>query len=353
MNNERKIIHLDMDCFYAAIEMRDRPELKNKPIAVGGKPNERGIVCTANYLAREFGVRAPIPMSRAVKLCPDLYVIAPRFDAYRLESREIRKIFAQYTDRIEPLSLDEAYLDVSHEKMKTATIIAHEIKEKIKSQRQLTCSAGVSVNKLIAKIASDLKKPDGVSVIPPEKVAAFVEQLPVKKLWGVGAKTLEKISALGVANCAQLQKISYLELQHHFGKFGGTLYDFCRGIDHREVETQDVRKSLSVENTFMEDIFQGQELLEKVDECYEELKVRYEKELRKGDLLIKSLFVKVKYKDFSQVLSEASRLEFNQESYRQLVLRKLNIKDGVRLIGCGIKFHSTKDQDKEQLSFDL
>ena len=250
----RKIIHVDMDAFYASVEQRDRPELRGLPLAVGGA-SERGVVMTASYEARRFGVRSAMPTHRARRLCPELVVVAPRFDAYREASRQIRAIFERTTDRVEPLALDEAYLDVTEPKRgpPSATLLARAIKEEIRSATGLSASAGVSTGKFLAKIASGLEKPDGLTVIPPERAQAFLAQLPIERFHGVGPRTAERLRAIGVRNGADLRAVAPAELERLLGKPGRFLVEVARGIDERPVVSDRQRKSLGAETTFARD----------------------------------------------------------------------------------------------------
>ncbi len=245
----RKIIHIDMDCFYAAIEMRDFPEIASMPVAVGGSPNQRGVISTCNYVARKFGVHSAMATANALRICPSLVIQPTRMDVYREESHHIRAIFAEYTHKIEPLSLDEAYLDVtgSHQHQGSASWIAEAIRERIYQTRNLTASAGIAPNKSLAKIASDWHKPNGQMVIPPERVEAFMQELPVRKLFGVGPVMEMRLKMLGIQTCGELQARSKVELIKHFGSMGTRLYELSRGIDAREVISERVRKSISVE----------------------------------------------------------------------------------------------------------
>ncbi|RYD34079.1 MAG: DNA polymerase IV, partial [Verrucomicrobiaceae bacterium] len=238
MSRDRKIIHIDMDCFYAAIEERENPSLRGKPLAVGGS-SRRGVLTTANYEARKYGCRSAMPVFKALELCPHLTLVPVRFDLYRAESSRIRAIFGRFTEIIEPLSLDEAYLDVSHLESSGA-VIAREIRAQIREERGITASAGIARNKLVAKIASEWNKPDGQHEVTPEEFDAFIAALPVGKLWGVGKKMRGKLAALGVETCADLQRIDKIELARRFGKWGLELWDLARGIDDRPVETDRV-----------------------------------------------------------------------------------------------------------------
>src|SRR5499425_2662776 len=252
----RKIIHIDMDAFYASVEQRDNPELRGKPVAVGGS-RERGVVAAASYEARKFGVHSAMPSITANRKCPDLIFVKPRFDAYKAISLQIREIFAEYTPIIEPLSLDEAYLDVT-ENLKgivSATQIAEEIRAKIRVETELTASAGVSYNKFLAKLASDHRKPDGLFVITPQMGPAFVETLAVRKFHGVGPATARKMAGLGIATGLDLRAQSQAFLQLHFGKAGSYYYWAARAVDERPVRADRIRKSVGAENTFAADLF--------------------------------------------------------------------------------------------------
>ncbi len=260
--DSRKIIHIDMDCFYAAVEVKYQPRLKGKPVAVGGSPDGRGgVLTTANYEARQFGVKSAMTSNQALRLCPELILVPPDFSKYKAESAKVRMILERYTDLIEPLSLDEAYLDVTGPRLNdgsfqtvSATRIAQQIRNEIKTELQLTASAGVAPNKFLAKIASDLNKPDGIAVIRPEEVERFVETLPVEKIWGVGKVTAEKLKRKGLSTCGDLQKLSLKRLVDEFGSWGAQLYDYSRGIDHRVVKAERERKSLTVEETYNHDL---------------------------------------------------------------------------------------------------
>src|SRR5688572_8550149 len=245
----RKIIHCDCDCFYAAIEMRDNPALREVPLAVGGRPDQRGVVATCNYEARRYGIHSAMATAQALKLCPHLVVIPPAMDKYRAASKQILAIYHDYTDLVEPLSLDEAYLDVSESThcKGSATLIAQEIRQRIFATVGITASAGVAPNKFVAKIASDWHKPDGLCLVRPDEVDAFVAALPVKKLHGVGKVTAAKLNKLGAETCGDLRSWTLADLEQHFGRFGTRLHDLCRGIDEREVSTSRERKSISTE----------------------------------------------------------------------------------------------------------
>lgn len=350
MNTLRKIIHIDMDCFYAAIEMRDFPELANKPIAVGGEANRRGVIATCNYAARAFGVRSAMPTAQALKLCRHLIVRPGRMEVYRQESQYIRALFEEYTDLIEPLSLDEAYLDVTNSLncKGSATWMAQELRERIFQARQLTASAGIAPNKSLAKIASDWHKPNGQKVIRPEEVADFVVSLPVRKLFGVGPKMEEKLNVLNIKTCGDLQQHSMDYLLSEFGVIGQRLYDLARGVDDRPVNPERIRKSISVEETYLND-------LPNVEACFAalpELMLRLEARIRRaGDIFgIHNLFVKLKFNDFQQTTVERVHDRLDLTILQQLIhegfLRK---RMPVRLLGVGIKLKPEHLEESVQL----
>jgi len=336
-----------MDCFYAAIEVRDNSSLAGKPVAVGGD-NPRSVVCTASYEARRFGVRSAMPMMRAKVLCPGLVILPPRFPAYKTESLRIREIFAEYTELIEPLSLDEAYLDVSASK-RYASSIAREIRQRIAKETGLTASAGIAANKMLAKIASDWEKPDGQFTITPDQVQDFIKPLPVRKIPGVGPVLTEQIARLGAQTCGQLQQMGMDVLIRHFGKSSYELYQRCRGIDERPVETDTARKSMSTECTFEKD-------LQRLDECVVQLRDLYD-QLQK-DLLkvegrsIHKLFVKVKFSDFQQTTRECVHARADMEVFLRLLQEAYKRSDqGVRLLGLGVKFYDLDRYEQLMLNF--
>ncbi len=293
----RKIIHVDMDAFYASVEQRDNPELRGKPLAVGGSA-ARGVVAAASYEARAFGVHSAMPSVTAKRKCPDLIFVPPRFDVYRAVSQQIREIFAEYTPLIEPLSLDEAYLDVTQnlKGMEVATEIALEIRTKIKQVTGLNASAGISYNKFLAKMASDLNKPNGQAVITPKNGPAFVETLPVKKFHGVGPATAERMRKYGIETGLDLKSKPLAFLQEHFGKAGSYFYGIARGIDERQVKANRIRKSIGAEDTFVEDI-------DDLQLATAELRPLAEKVWRyceTGGMGARTVTVKIKYSDFTQ-----------------------------------------------------
>ncbi|RVK17060.1 DNA polymerase IV [Sinorhizobium medicae] len=294
----RKIIHIDMDAFYASVEQRDNPELRGKPVAVG-YPAARGVVAAASYEARKFGVHSAMPSVTAKRKCPDLIFVPHRFEVYRAVSRQIHAIFAEYTPLIEPLSLDEAYLDVTEnlKGMELATEIAEEIRARIRAETGLTASAGVSYNKFLAKIASDQRKPDGLFVITPKHGPEFVQMLPVKKFHGVGPTTAEKMKRLGIETGADLKARDLAFLQQHFGKSGPYFYWIARGIDGREVKPDRIRKSVGAEDTFREDIHD----LETAREGLRPLMDKVWHYCEAGSIRGKTVTLKVKWSDFTQI----------------------------------------------------
>jgi DNA polymerase-4 len=292
----RKIIHIDMDAFYASVEQRDRPEIKGKPVIVGGDPNSRGVVAACSYEAREFGIHSAMASSTAYKLCPQAVFIRPRFDAYRAVSSEIREIFYEYTDLVEPLSLDEAFLDVTEnfKGMPSATLIAREIKKKIYEKTgKLTASAGVSFNKFLAKIASDLNKPDGITVITPEMADEFIDRLPIRKFFCVGKVTEEKMVNLGSKTGAYLKKFEKEQLIEFFRKSGSYFYDIAHGMDERPVEPNRIRKSIGKETTFSEDL----DDTDQMPEILEDIAVRLEDSLIKREAKGRTLTLTARFRN--------------------------------------------------------
>lgn len=301
----RKIIHIDMDAFYASVEQRDNPLYRGKPLVVGGLPEGRGgVVATASYEARKYGIRSAMSSKMAHRLCPAAIFIRPRFDAYKEASQKIRAIFFRYTDLVEPLSLDEAYLDVTEDKLGigSAMDIAAQIKAAIREELGLTASAGVSINKFLAKTASDLQKPDGLTFIGPSKAEAFMEKLPVEKFYGVGKVTAEKMKALGLLTGADLKALSHKELVQHFGKAGAFYYKIVRGIDDRKVESHRETKSISAEDTFPQDLVSLDDLYQELDKIAGTVAERLKKYRLKG----RTLTLKIKYHDFRQITRSKS-----------------------------------------------
>lgn len=334
----RKIIHIDMDAFYASVEQKDNPELKGKPVAVGGSGN-RGVVAAASYEARRYGVRSAMPGKIAKQKCPQLIFVKPRFSRYKEISSIIRTIFYEYTDLVEPLSLDEAFLDVTTNKfeMDVATDIAMEIKEKIKAKTLLTASAGISINKFVAKVASGMNKPDGLTLIHPSKVDAFIKQLPIESFFGVGKATAARMKNHGIFNGADLQKFTKMELVEKFGKMGRYFYDVAQGIDERPVRADRIRKSVSVENTYDKDLIS----IEEIKAALKLLTVKLVNSLERLDIKGKTVKLKIRYIDFTTYSRQKTFLSYTrnakliQESAEELI-DALEINQPVRLLGIGL-----------------
>ncbi|MCK0070867.1 DNA polymerase IV [Kordiimonas laminariae] len=353
----RKIIHIDMDAFYASVAQRDNPELRGKPIAVGGG-GERGVVMTASYEARAYGVRSAMPGRKAQELCPDIIFVPSNFDAYREASQKIRAIFNDYTDLVEPLSLDEAYLDVTENKhgIPYATQVAKEIRERIFKDTGLTSSAGISFNKFLAKTASDINKPNGMKVILPEDAPAFLEAMKIEKFHGIGKATAAKMHKLDIYTGADLKQLSEHELHQRFGKAGIRYYHIVRGNDNRAVNPDLERKSISVENTFRQDTKDKNILADELKDMSESLDTRIEKAKASG----KTVTLKIKYSDFKSItrsitidhptadIDEILRLGIH-------LLDKVELAKTVRLIGIGISNLSDDNGDEEipQLSLGI
>lgn len=351
-NRPRKIIHIDMDCFFAAVEVRENPQLKGKPVAVGGKPNTRGVVAACNYEARKFGVHSAMPMSLAIQKCPALIITPVHMDHYKAVSVQIQQIFHDYTDIIEPLSLDEAYLDVSDVSHcnGSATLMAQEIRQRIFDTQRLTASAGIAPNKFLAKVASDWHKPNGQKVITPDQVAAFVRDLPVKAIAGVGKVTAKKMEAMGLQTCGDLKHFGMQNLVEHFGRFGEALYQYSQGIDHRPVKNHRVRKSLSVEDTFTDDLPDSDACLQVLPVLYKELLRRLQIAMKKQPLTVKSLIVKVRFNDFETTTIQCPGTEPDETTYRQLFLQAWQRgQRPVRLIGLGMQFNSPDSPEQLQI----
>ena len=350
MSNQRKIIHIDMDCFYAAVEMRDFPEYRNIPLAVGGD-GPRSVLCTSNYQARKFGVRAAMPAIKAKQLCPNLTIVHGRMDVYKEASKHIREIFSRYTDLIEPLSLDEAFLDVTEATLcqGSATLIADQIRADIFNELNLTASAGIAPNKFLAKIASDENKPNGQCVITPDKVANFVEQLSLKKIPGIGPKTFEKLNRHGYVTCADVRQSNIRALQNIVGKFANSLYLKAHGVDNRALEVSRQRKSLAIETTLMEDLSTQDECQLVIESLYEKLLTRLAPHsnreiIRQG--------VKLKFADFNQTTVETQSNACQQALFYSLLSKAYSRanKRGIRLVGLTLGF---ADNPSESLQLSL
>lgn len=336
-----------MDCFYAAIEVRDRPALRGKPVGVGGARDRRGVLTTCNYEARAFGVRSAMPTFMALQRCPKLILLPTRFDVYRAESARVREILYRFTPLVETLSLDEAYLDVT-EQTTDPGVLAQTIRDQIFQKTKLTSSAGIGPNKLVAKIASEINKPNGQFEVDPKEVGEFMSQLPVRKLWGIGTVTEQKLQHLGVVTCADLQRFERAELQSRLGKFGWELYDLCRGIDNREVEPNRPRKSMSTEETFPADLVSLAQCEEKLVELFQELAADLAQKDPARD--VRGIFVKLKFSDFTQTTIERAGLTPDLPNYRRLLAEAFTrVERSVRLMGVGVRFRENKDAMEEQL----
>ena len=349
MGQQRKVIHLDMDAFYAAVEQRDHPELRDKPVIVGGSPRSRSVVCTASYEARKFGVHSAMPTSQAHRLCPEGIFVRPDFKKYTAASRIIRRVFHEATDVVEPLSLDEAYLDVTenHWDEPSATRIAQRIRALIKERTRLTASAGVAPNKFLAKIASDYKKPDGLTVVPPHTISQFLKGLPVRKIPGVGPRTEERLRQSGITTCDDILRYSEEELCSRFGRSGAWFFRVARGQDDRPVITNSRRKSLSIEDTLPHDEVGLEAAAAHIDRLGEGLRTRLEKAQVSG----RTIVLKVKYSDFRQV-TRSRTLDGPTDSANEVVtVAKELLKETAvavtpfRLLGIGL---SSLEQGVEQ-----
>lgn len=338
----RTILHIDMDCFYAAIEEREDPSLKGKPVGVGGR-SMRGVLTTANYEARKFGCHSAMPVFKAMEKCPQLILVPVQFELYREESRKIRSIFARFTELVEPLSLDEAYLDVSDLESNGAAI-AREIRNQIREELRLTASAGIAPNKMLAKVASDWEKPDGQFEIASSEIAEFMLTLPVKRIPGVGRKMAEKLASLGVSACGDLQRFERVDLARRFGKWGSELFDLARGRDERPVRVTRERKSVSTENTFRE----NRETLEQLNEAIQPMIRELAESLaeKHQERRIKSQVVKLKFADFETTTAERAGSRVDPVVFLELLAEAWRRGQGraVRLLGVGVKF---ADQETE------
>ena len=347
---DRKIIHVDMDAFYASVEQLDAPELKGKPLAVGGS-SKRGVVAAASYEARKYGVRSAMPSVTAARLCPDLIFVKARFERYREVSQQIREIFLDYTDLVEPLSLDEAYLDVTENKLNypSATIIAYDIRRRIYETTSLTASAGISVNKFIAKVASDYNKPNGQKTITPDEVLEFLEELEIRKFHGIGKVTAEKMYQHGIFNGADLKLKTKEFLAEHYGKSGLHYYNIVRGIHKSAVKPDRIRKSLGAERTFSDNISSEIFMMERLNQIAEEI----ERRLAKNDVAGKTITLKIKYSDFKMqtrsktIANYINKKEQILEIATELV-RQESFRESVRLLGLSLSNLNTEDKEEEE-----
>lgn len=356
MSIQRKIIHVDMDCFYAAVEVKYRPELKGKPLAVGGPPNSRGVLTTASYEARKFGCRSAMSSSQAVRLCPDLILVPPNFSLYKKESRAVREILERFSSIIQPLSLDEAYLDVTESPWcsGSATLIAKEIRAAIQDELSLTASAGIAPNKFLAKIASDWNKPNGQFTVRPEDVEAFMPSLKVEKIWGVGKVTAKKMHELGLHTCGDIQKKSVSELTQWFGSRGPELRDLAFGIDNRPVHVHQERKSLTVEETLNHDLSKVEDCLKRLPELYQDWEQRMIRSNERDR--IRGFVVKLKFHDFKTTTHDKSSREWPVlADFEKLLMHAFERRnEPVRLIGIGVRLAGDGPQeDTDQLSFSI
>tara|TARA_R110001583_G_scaffold9433_10_gene44810 strand:- start:12788 stop:13879 length:1092 start_codon:yes stop_codon:yes gene_type:complete len=334
----RKIIHIDMDYFYAQVEMRDNPEYRDVALAIGGKVDRRSVLSTCNYYARSFGVHSAMPSYKAKQLCPELVIIPGRMQVYIDISKQIKEIYARYTDQVEPLSLDEAFLDVTDCKMfqGSATYIAEDIRRAIFDELNLTASAGVAPVKFLAKIASDENKPNGICVITPDKIPTFVKTLPLKKIPGVGKVAQQKLAEKGLLTCADVQQYSAEKLLSEFGKLGATLLNYSRGIDHRTVQPFRERKSLAVEHTFSYDILGEEQCQEKLPALFDELSRRLQKVL--NEKMITKIGVKIKFSDFNIKNAERQSADLSLALFTTLLHHLLHKSPDkpIRLMGISV-----------------
>lgn len=346
----RKIIHCDADCFFVALEMRDDPEIRGIPVAVGGDPSKRGVISTCNYEARAFGVHSAMASAYAKRLCPQLIILPHNMSKYREAAIEMRRIFMEYSDTIEPLSLDEAYLDVTatHHCLGSATLIAKDLRRRIKKEVGITVSAGVASNKFLAKVASDWQKPNGLTVIEPSRARFFLQHLPVNCVPGVGPTSAKKLMSLGVSTCYDLQQLGEIELVRQFGQFGERLYQLSTGEDTRPVQSREYRKSLSVEHTFDDDINKVEKALAYVVVLFEKLSLRLNAVDKKH--VIKTGFVKITLADFQKTTLEVSMSAISIQQYRELLEQAWRrYEKPIRLIGLGVRFKEVESVTEMQL----
>lgn len=344
----RKILHADCDCFYAAVEMRDNPALRDIPLAVGGSAERRGVITTCNYPARKFGIHSAMPTARALRLCPELTLVPPNFDKYRDVSAQIQAVFHELTPLVEPLSLDEAYLDVTDVGafQGSATWMAQWLKAECLKRTGITVSVGAAPARFLAKIASDWEKPDGLTVIRPDQVDAFVRTLPVKKLHGVGPATSARMEAMSIQTCDDLRALPIEKLLDEFGKFGRRLYEMSRGIDERPISIERERKSISVETTFDRDLPDLKSVKEALTPLCEKLSERIS---RNGNPPLLCLFVKVRFDDFTTTNLEARGLAPELENFDQLLEQAWQrARRPVRLLGVGVRL--LPEEARQQLS---
>lgn len=354
-NPTKKIIHIDMDAFYASVEQRDFPEYRNKPVVVGGSPTGRGVVAAASYEARKYGIHSAMPASQAIKLCPNAVFLPPRFDAYREISSQIREIFLEITDLVEPLSLDEAYLDVTENRLNlpSGTLIARQLRKEIKEKTGLTASAGVAPNKFLAKIASDMNKPDGLYVITPEMAEDFIEKLKIDKFYGVGKATAAKMARLGIKTGADLKKRTEIDLVKNFGKTGHHYFRIARGIDERKVSPNRIRKSIGKERTFSNDISD----LDWIYDFLKDLSAKVADAMKKKRAAGKTITLKVRYENFETITRSVTLQQYTrdpeilEEVSKKLLADTDTGKRKVRLLGISVSTLNTlrRGMDGQQL----
>ncbi|WP_255456457.1 DNA polymerase IV [Paraglaciecola sp. L3A3] len=349
----RKIIHIDMDCYFAAVEMRDNPEYRNLPLAIGGSSDRRGVISTCNYIARQFGVRSAMATAHALKLCPELVLAPGRMELYSEISQQIREIYSRYTNKIEPLSLDEAYLDVTDCELfaGSATLIAEDIRRTIFLETQLTASAGVAPCKFVAKIASDENKPNGICVITPDNLDDFVVKLKLGKIPGVGKVTLAKLNEIGLFTCADVRKFPFENLIKRFGKFGSVIWARSHGEDDRGLSIERQRKSVGVERTMPEDIYSLEDCCKMIDNLFPKLQERLKRS--SPELAIQSQGIKLKFADFQQTTVEHKYQKLNKDYFFELLNEGLARQDsrGIRLVGLHVGLVDKVSQQQLTFSF--
>ncbi len=349
----RKIIHIDADCFYAAVEVRDNPALKGKPIAVGGSATRRGVVATASYEARKFGVHSAMASATALKRCPGLILIPGRMAVYREASRQMQEIYADYADLVEPLSLDEAFLDVSQSPhcRGSATLIAEEIRQRIFDRVGITVSAGIAPNKFLAKVASDWNKPNGQFVVTPDRVADFLSELPVRKIWGVGKVTAQRLEKQGIKTCADVRAIDLFRFVQEFGQFGEHIHKLAHGLDDRPVVSEWRRKSVSVENTYDQDLPDLAACLQSIPALLESLDKRLQR--LDDDYRIQNCFLKMKFRDFTQTTVERQQTTPGYDDFAALCEQAWQRGQiPVRLLGLGTRLIDLTDSSGQMDLFE-
>ncbi len=349
----RKIIHIDMDCFYASVEIRENPSLRGKPVAVGGKASNRGVLTTCNYEARKYGLHSAMSSQQALKKCPNLILVPVNMDLYKSISTQIHNIFKRYTNIIEPLSLDEAYLDVTacDKYHNSATWIAQAIRKDIYEELKLSASAGVAPLKFLAKIASDLNKPNGQFVIPPQDVESFIETLELKKIPGVGKVTHKKLLSLGFKTCGDIKKADKQIILKKFGKFGQKLWEYSNAIDTRKIEVHKKHKSIGVENTLLSDIDDIYDAYKILDELYEKLIFRIKRNIKDKPLQdFKKLRIKLKFSDFTQKTLEKTTLGLTKECLKKLLEQIWEKREDKKIRLIGISVQVPEERNSKQVT---